>query len=79
MLSEGSNVLVATEAKWSVAPAERNGGGLSTYNVPGTTEGKGGLPLERVPQRGIMRKKRGNLTSTIIRTVEAISNVGLGI
>jgi len=37
------------------------------------------LPLERVPQRGIMRKKRGNLTSTIIRTAEVISNVGLGI
>ena len=26
---------------------------------PDTTEGKGGLPPERVPQRGIMRKKTG--------------------
>ena len=48
-------------------------------NSPLCDGGQRWLATGEVPQRGIMRKKRGNLTLTIIRTAEAISNVGLGI
>ena len=45
-VSEGLSVVSRRSSEWRVAPAERNGGGLSTYNVPATPEAKGGLSPE---------------------------------
>ena len=71
MPSEGSVVPDTTEGKVEWSKAEWNGGGLSTYIQ--RTRYDGGRGDLMVRQRGIMRKKRGNLKSTIIRIAEAIS------
>ena len=70
-VSEGLSVVSRRSSECNVASAEWNGGGLSTYIQRTRYDGgRGGL---MVRQRGIMRKKRGNLKSTIIRIAEAIS------
>ena len=46
------------KVEWSASGMERRGSAY-IYTPTDTTEGKGGLPPEREPQRGIMRKKTG--------------------